>query len=452
MNNHKFDGEGHFHQQSFNETLRILNPDNIILQAGYTIEVFLEGLNAPSRLTFTDNGDILIALSGYVSREAAILRYSNGQIDTIADGFLPPITGLTYHEGNIYVTHANKVTIIYQDGRRQVLIDGLPILGDYWGSNVAFGPDGKMYLGIGSATNSGVVGTDNVWIFNYPFFCDQIGHYAILVGDNFETANVFTITDENAYTGAFSPFGIPNRPFEIRKGIVKASGSIIKSNADGSQIEQFATGFRYPNCLKFDINGKLYVSQQTCEARGSRPIANAPNDFCLVTAGTWYGWPDYVGNEPVTLEKYKPEGGKQPEFLLHNHPMVPPRPFVTFPPNSKLSGFAFNYNTQFGPYGNAYIAEYGAGGFIIPGTATPFTGDGYRVSEIDMNVGAVRTFAINRSGFPDSIVREGGFGRPADIAFGPDGAMYVLDIGISSPTDLSDYYPNTGVIWRITRE
>lgn len=42
--------------------------------------------------------------------------------------------------------------------------------------------------------------------------------------------------------------------------------------------------------------------------------------------------------------------------------------------------------------------------------------------------------------------------RPIDIAFGPDGAMYVVDMGTSLPENPNIILPNTGVIWRITRD
>jgi len=35
--------------------------------------------------------------------------------------------------------------------------------------------------------------------------------------------------------------------------------------------------------------------------------------------------------------------------------------------------------------------------------------------------------------------------------FGPDGAMYVLDIGIDSSNNPNLLMPNTGVIWKISK-
>ena len=58
---------------------------------------------------------------------------------------------------------------------------------------------------------------------------------------------------------------------------------------------------------------------------------------------------------------------------------------------------------------------------------------------------------INKSGFPSFITKQGGLSRPVDIEFGPDGAMYILDMGINTIDNLSYYYPKTGVIWKVTK-
>ena len=62
-----------------------------------------------------------------------------------------------------------------------------------------------------------------------------------------------------------------------------------------------------------------------------------------------------------------------------------------------------------------------------------------------------QNFETNKSGFSASITREGGFGRPSDIAFGPDGAMYIVDMGTNTIEEPNVFIPNTGVIWKITR-
>jgi glucose/arabinose dehydrogenase len=345
------------------------------------------------------------------------------------------------------------ITILRKNGSRSDIISGLPSCGDYSNSRVAFGTDDKMYFGQGTITNSGVVGTDNLWVHTYPCAHDIPGSYFILNGQNFAANNIFLgEAEEIVYTGAFSAFGEANEPHEIRKGMTKASGSILRANLDGTGLELVAWGLRSPSYVKFNKQGRLFVSNNGYDIRGSRPIANAPDEFHYIIPGSWYGWPDYAGGEPVTSDRFTPEGGKPLEFLLLNHPNIPPKPYAIFPPESTIIGFEFNYNSKFSSPGDIYIAEFGS---VTPGTyddsMTHYEGVGHRLSRIDMFSGAVSTFAINKSGFSASITREGGFSRPSDIAFGPDGAMYVVDMGINEINDPNKFIPNTGVIWKITK-
>lgn len=433
-------------------TVRILNPKDIILPVGYRIEVFLTGLNEPYCMTFNQEGDLYIAESGRNSGNSRIIRVREDQIETIANGFVSPVTGINTMDGDIYVSHKCNISVIKPDRSVQTIITGLPGNGDYGSSNVAFGNDGKMYWGQGTATNSGVVGIDNHWVRRCPTLCDVPGSYIILNGHNFETQNILANPDEIAYTGAFSPFGVPNREYEMRKGVIKASGSILRSNLDGSELELVAWGLRNPSHIAFNSNYHLFAANQSYDNRGSRPVVNAPDEFLHIKKDIWYGWPDFAGGEPITSVRFRPEGGVQPDFLFTNHPNIPPRPFANFAPHSGLMGFDFNYDRNFGPYGNVYIAEYGAEDFAIDSIDTPFAAYGHRVSRIDMTTRGITTFAINKSGFPVTVTGEGGFEHPIDVCFGPDGALYVLDYGIITLDYPKTYITASGVLWRITRE
>ncbi len=433
------------------EGTRYLNPDDIILPAGYKIEVYASGLEAPTSMTFTGDGDLYVAESGRISGKGRVMRIKDGMIEFISDDFYAPITGLSCLHNDIYVSHKGHISIIRSDRSVEKIMEGLPGNGDYGGSNVVFGNDGKMYWAQGTNTNSGVVGTDNTWLSMHPFLCDYPGGYIILNGQNFETPNILANPKERVSTGAFSPFGVDNRQYEVRKGVTKASGSILRANMDGSELELVAWGLRHPSHIDFDYNYRLFAANQGFEDRGSRPVTNAPDELQLITKGEWYGWPDYAGGEPVTASRFRPEGGMQPEFLLTNHPDTPPKPHVIFPSHSGIMGFDFNYNRNFGPFGDVYIAEAGKNVLSEDGEITPFAGYGHRVSRIDMSTRGVTTFAINRSGFPAYLTGEGGFGSPVDVLFGPDEAMYILDFGVGMHNHEVLYQANSGVIWRVVR-
>lgn len=438
------------YNQTNNE--RYIEPSDINITAGYKIEAYIEGLDLPSGLLFTPEGNMLIAESGVNSREPKILQYINNELRTLLEGFALPINGFNYLNGEFYVSQRGTILRIKPGETGQNIISGLPSYGDFLNSTVVFGLDGKMYFGQGTATNSGVVGYDNDWVRQHPFFCDFPGDTVLVYGQNYSSYNIFNELDpyEIVYTGGYSPYGIPNYPNEIKKGIIKASGSILKANTDGTEIELVAWGFRNPYNLKFNRSGQLYVANIGYDSRGLRPIANAPDEFSLVNNGRWYGWPDYAGGEPVTLPRFKPEGRNQPEFLIKHHPDNMGLPFVTFPTYSNIMGFDFNYS-DFGTIGDVYIAEYGSVARQLQETTQAYAGTGHRISKISMQTRTVSTFAINKSGFSATITKEGGFGRPINIVFGPDHAMYILDVGVDDPENLGTILPNTGVVWRVTR-
>lgn len=432
-------------------TERYINPSDINVVAGYDIEVFAYGLDAPINMLFTEEGTLIVAETGLVSGRPRILQLKNGNFEVMAEGFNEPITGVNYLNGYLYVSHRGMVTRVSSDGTKQNLITGLPSSGDYYNGKVVFHPDKrKMYFGQGTITNSGVVGLDNNWVVNHALIHDLPGDYITLNGQNYETRNNRNEVSpgEIITTGAFSLYGSPNAPNETRKEFIKASGSILMANIDGTMLERYAWGFRNPLNIKFNESGQLYAANRGYDNRGSRPIANAPDEFFVVSPGVWYGWPDYAGGEPVNSPRFAPEGRANPELLLKTLPNIPQVPFATFPANSNIMGFDFDYY-NFGPYGDVYIAEYGSVDFEDSHENVSFAGTGHRISRIDMKSRTVSTIAINRSGFPSYISREGGFGRPTDIVFGIDGAMYVLDMGIEDNENPNILLPNTGVIWRI---
>ena len=91
---------------------RQLNPNDVLVPVGYEIDVFADGLTTPINLTFTSDGEMLVADSGITDGNGKVLKLTKEGFTLVADGFNPPLTGITEHEGNIYVAHRRHVTII----------------------------------------------------------------------------------------------------------------------------------------------------------------------------------------------------------------------------------------------------------------------------------------------------------------------------------------------------
>lgn len=431
---------------------RILKPEDIALPQGYQIDVFEDGLTTPINLEITENGDMLLGDAGVTTGNGKVLKRENGRFKVVAEGFNPPLTGITSYKRDIYVSHRGFVTAIKPDGSKVDILSGLPSWGDHHNNRVVFGPDGKMYFGQGTATNSGIVGEDNKsWLNRHPYFHDYPGSAIQLLGYNYLTENLLSdAAGDRALTGAFSPFGISTGPGEWVNGIVRASGSVLRANPDGSNLELIAWGLRNPFRMKFDRHNRLYSTNHGMDVRGSRPVENSPDEFYHIQAGVWYGWPDYTGGLPVTLPAFKPQDGPQPTFLISNHPMRPPKPYVSFTPHSAIMGFDYNDQEAFGPLGDVYIAEFGSEAPRTTG-GKPLPGVGHRVSRIDMGTGRVYPFAINKTGYAASYTGGGGLERPIDVVFSDEGAMFIVDFSLESDNGHHQYLPGTGVIWKVTR-
>ncbi|MDP4083210.1 MAG: PQQ-dependent sugar dehydrogenase [Bacillota bacterium] len=432
---------------------RMINTDDLQLLPGYTIEVVEKDLNTPISIDITDKNEIIIGDAGILSGSGKVFILTSSGPKLIAEGFNPPLTGITYYNKNIYVAHRGTITRLGLDGGRKDILTGLPSFGDHHNNRVVFGADGKMYFGQGTATNSGVVGEDNHWLKKFPFFHDFPGATISLTGQNFQTKNVFAEgSREKIWTGSFSPFGVPVYPNEYIKGAVKASGSILRANEDGSQLELFAWGLRNPFGLKFDRFQRLFCTNHGIDVRGSRPVAESPDEFQWVRKGVWYGWPDFSGGEPITNPKFKPLGHQQPQFLLAKHPMTPPKPVATFRPHSAIMGFDFNIDPVFGEVDEVYLAEFGSEApETTGGKKTP--GVGHRVSKVNLSTGKMTNFLMNKSGKPASETRGGGIERPIDIVFGKQHEMYIVDFGFRKPFGTGEgYLPDTGVIWKVSRD
>jgi Glucose / Sorbosone dehydrogenase len=164
-----------------------------------------------------------------------------------------------------------------------------------------------LYFGQGTATNSGVVGTDNAqfgWLKRHPEFHDVPCRDITLAGRNFETTH-WDGSGKTVSTGAFLPYGTPSTPGQVIRGSVPCSGAVMRVPLTGGTPELVAWGFRNPFGLAFGPDGQLYLTQNSYDDRGSRPVWGSADVLWRVTAGTWYGWPDNAEGFPLTRLDFK---------------------------------------------------------------------------------------------------------------------------------------------------
>ena len=434
---------------------------------GYRVEVVASGLTFPSSIEFDDSGTMYIAEAGYVCGDIAaparVMRVDNsGRIEVVADQLNGPITDLLWHAGQLYISHRGKVSVLVGT-EVQDIVTGLPSLGDCQNNQLSAGPDGKLYVGQGTASNSGVVGVDNYvfgWLGKHPNVHDLSPFALELRESQFPSLNPLKLSTEkeklNAVTGPFQPFGQSGAT--IIRGTVKANGTILRFNTDGSGLEVYAWGLRNPFGVAWGLDGILYVAEDGYDDRGSRPIANAPAVVWQITQDAWYGFPDFAGGIPVTDPQFKPAKGPMPEFLLKRHPRRVEKPLAKLPAHSGVAKMDFSRNSQFGYEGEMFVAE---GGDMEPITGKSNRPVGYQVVRIDPITGETTPFFRARSqtlGGPSmEYVSTPGPKRPVDVRFSREGdALYVADLGAvmvyPSATPAPRPFAGSGVIWRISRE
>jgi glucose/arabinose dehydrogenase len=213
------------------------------LPPGFTLGVYAEGIPNARFLRFTSAGDLLVSSP----REKAVFilaRDANG--DGRADSVKKLLTGLDAPHGLdfvddwLYVAETGAVKRVRFDaangsvtGNVETVLPGLPTGGNHWTKTIRMGPDGWMYVSMGS------------------------------------TCNVCLETE-------------PRR------------ATIARFKPDGSGYETYATGLR--NSVGFDwrpADGQLYATDNGRDLLGDDI---PPCELNKIEQGKFYGWPFLYGN------------------------------------------------------------------------------------------------------------------------------------------------------------
>lgn len=248
------------------------------LPEGYRIELFAERIPQGRFMQFSPGGDLLIS-QPRTGQILHILRDQDG--DGRSDGqrvFIAELNqphGLDFHEGHLYIGEGDAITrvpfsesgpdTLAAYGTPDRIVEGIPSGGNHWSRSPQVGPDGFLYVNVGSSCN----------------VCEEED---------------------------------------------KRRGALLRYNLDGSGEEIFAAGLR--NSVDFDWQpgtGALYATDNGRDLLGDD---YPPCELNLVERGVFYGWPYANGNNQPDPDfgegnEDKIRGARPPahNFRAHNAPL-----------------------------------------------------------------------------------------------------------------------------------
>ena len=147
-------------QGTSNGAPRVPEIARLKLPTGFRIDAYATGLDRPRLMALSPDGRLFVTEMG--AGRVTILPDAGGAADshiTYASGLNQP-HGIAFHGGYLYVAETNRVIRFhYRNGDNQgraqeVVISGIPAGGRHFTRTISFGPDGRLYLSVGSSCNA----------------------------------------------------------------------------------------------------------------------------------------------------------------------------------------------------------------------------------------------------------------------------------------------------------
>ena len=271
-------------------------------------KIKFKGLKEATDFTMS-NGKI------YISFPKKIRCYENGKepYDILEDSNLNIKTIEQSGENIYFITDNRLMSVNINSGKIKECINNIPNKGDYDEVLLKAYKD-YLFITIGSMTNSGIVGGDNVWANENSSGCD---------------ISPFTIKLRENKVGAFVPKGNSNTSNQVIKGQEIGNSSIILFNVNTFEYETYAWGIRNIEGIDVTDDGRVFVTVGGYEDRGERPIENDSDYIYEIKKGYWYGFPDYSGGDPLSSPRFNSQVNDI-KPLMAEYPMNPPAPYYQY--------------------------------------------------------------------------------------------------------------------------
>lgn len=322
----------------FKNNVNISSFDN-----NFNVSLKFKGLKYAKAFCLDNEGNYYIA---YKHNIQVISKYGKSY-DLLKKGNLNINNLKIYSNKLYYVSNSELYCLDLENKKEDCLMKNIPNFGDYEKVNIEKEKN-YLYLSIGSATNSGVVGEDNKWLKDKPYNCDIPPKTLTLRGTNFGDKK----------TGSFVPYGTSNIKGQIIPNHFPGNASIIIYNLKTKESETFAFGIRNVSDMEFNNKDQLIAIVGGMENRGLRPVKGDVDYIYKIKKSTWYGWPDYSGGDPLSSPRFKGKNNSTISFLLDKQPSTsPPAPMYQYKSLNALTSIAIDKNGVLGNKDDIYIYD-----------------------------------------------------------------------------------------------
>jgi len=385
-------------------------PDtSISLPTGFCASIFADHVGDPRHLVVAPNGDVFTTLEFRRLRSApgsdtatALVALRDVNHDGVSDSLVRVRghggTGVALYNGYLYIDEAQQLVRyklhagdLEPTGDAEVVVEGIPIAGDHNARNFLIDKRGNLYLNIGTATNA----------------CQAQNRVLHSLGAD------------------------PCKELDTRGGIWKFDANALHQKP--TLANRFATGVRNAEGMQFDPrDGSLWTTQHgrdqlhdnwpelfTVDYQGDNP----GEELIHVHQGDDFGWPycyySMVEHHLVLAPEYGGDGTRTGRCAEKKEPVA------AFPGHWAPMSLLF-YTGKMLP------AKYTHGAFIAfhgSWNRAPLPQAGYNVVfQPLVNGAASGAYEVFANGFGGATPAPGKAAhRPAGLAQGPDGALYVTD-------------------------
>lgn len=285
-------------------TLQYSKISSFINEQDISEELISKGLKGAKDFAIDDYGNYYIA---YKDRIEFITMNGNGFV--VHKDIKLDIFSIVYLNGElIFASGSNVFKYNIESKKCEEILSNIPNFGDYKESKLIV-KDNLLFVTIGSATNSGVVGEDNKWIKDNE--------------KNFDTTPFkITLKDITAtFTqGAFTAYNTKNTKNQVIESKQFGNASVIIYDLISQKSSLYAFGIRNITGIDMDSNGKIFIAIGGMENRGNRPIVGDVDYIYTLEKDQWYGWPDYSGGDPIDSPRFTDNNGKKIETIIKSVP------------------------------------------------------------------------------------------------------------------------------------